>query len=277
MKIARLLMITLLTLSAIPLAAHDMWIEPTSFLPDAGSVVGLRLRIGQDFLGDPLPRDPALIDQFITVDSTGRKPVYGHDGGDPAGLIRVTEPGVVIAGYQSHPTPITIPAATFNQYIKDEGLDTIAQLRARRNQTNSEAREIFARCAKSLVRYGTPNNSPNNIQVDRVLGFTLELVAQKNPYTLRGGDDFPVSLTYEGHPLANALVVAMNRANPMAKLTARTDAKGHVSFRLPQDGTWLIKSVHMIPAPAGSNADWESFWASLTFQLKTQPTGVATK
>ena len=33
---------------------------------NAGSVVGLRLRIGQDFLGDPLPRDPALIDQFIT-------------------------------------------------------------------------------------------------------------------------------------------------------------------------------------------------------------------
>src|ERR1051326_7025090 len=110
MKIARLLIIAVLTLSAIPLAAHDMWIEPTSFLPDAGSVVGLRLRIGQDFLGDPLPRDPALIDQFITVDTTGRKPVYGHDGGDPAGLIRVTEPGVVIAGYQSHPTPIVIPA-----------------------------------------------------------------------------------------------------------------------------------------------------------------------
>ena len=273
MKTIRSLLAVLLTLSAIPLAAHDMWIEPTSFLPDAGSVVGLRLRIGQDFLGDPLPRDPALIDQFITVDSTGRKPVYGHDGGDPAGLIRVTEPGVVIAGYQSHPTPITIPATTFNQYIKEEGLDTIAELRARRNQTNSEAREIFARCAKSLVRYG----APKNIQADRSLGFTLELVAQKNPYTLRAGEDLPVNLTYEGRPLANALIVAMNRANPAAKLTARTDAKGHVTFRLPQDGTWLIKAVHMIPAPAGSSADWESFWASLTFQLKTPQSGVAAK
>src|ERR1051326_8352868 len=66
MKVLCLLVIALLTLSAIPLAAHDMWIEPTSFLPDAGTVVGLRLRIGQDFLGDPLPRDPALLDQFIT-------------------------------------------------------------------------------------------------------------------------------------------------------------------------------------------------------------------
>jgi hypothetical protein len=31
---------------------------------------------------------------------------------------------------------------------------------------------------------------------------------------------------------------------------------------------WLIKAVHMIPAPSGANADWESFWASVTFELK---------
>jgi hypothetical protein len=277
MKITRWLLVALLGLNAVPLAAHDMWIEPTSFLPDPGTVIGLRLRIGQNFLGDPLPRDPALIDQFISIDSTGRKPVYGHDGGDPAGLMRVTEPGVVIIGYQSHPTPIALPAATFNQYIKEEGLDTIADLRARRNQMNSDAREIFARCAKSLVRYGTPGNTQSNTDADRALGFTLELVAQKNPYALHAGEDLPVSLTYEGRPLANALVVAMNRANPTAKLTARTDAKGRVTFVLPQDGTWLIKAVHMIPAPAGANADWKSFWASLTFQLKTPPAGVAAK
>jgi hypothetical protein len=31
---------------------------------------------------------------------------------------------------------------------------------------------------------------------------------------------------------------------------------------------WLIKAVHMIPAPAGSKAEWASFWASLTFELR---------
>jgi hypothetical protein len=29
---------------------------------------------------------------------------------------------------------------------------------------------------------------------------------------------------------------------------------------------WLIKAVHMIPAPAGTNAEWQSYWASLTFE-----------
>ena len=253
-----------LALSAAPLAAHDMWIEPTSFVADAGKIVGLRLRVGQDFLGDPIPRDPALIEQFVSVDSSGRKPVYGRDGADPAGLVPLAQPGLLTIGYQSRPKPIVLPAATFNQYLKEEGLDAIASLRAQRNQTNADAREVFSRCAKSLVHSGAASDAEG----DRVLGFSLELVAGKNPYTLRAGEDLPVALTYEGQPLAGALVVAMNRANPAAKLMARTDKNGRVTFRLPQEGIWMVKAVHMVPAPAGANADWASFWASLTFELR---------
>ena len=271
-KIIRSLFVAFLA-NAIPLSAHDMWIEPTSFLPNAGSIVGLRLRVGQDFLGDPIPRDPELIEQFIGVDSTGRKPIYGRDGADPAGLVRQTEPGLFIVGYQSRPKSITLPATTFNQYLNEEGLDAISELRTRRNETNKEAKEIFARCAKSLVRYGTPAET----QSDRVLGFTLELVAEKNPYTVHAGQDLPVSLTYDGHPLPNAQVVAMNRANPAAKITARTDKNGRVTFRLPQDGVWLIKAVHMVQAPAGTNAEWASFWASLTFELSGSAPGVVAR
>src|SRR5438874_13679103 len=101
--------------------------------------------------------------------------------------MRITDPGLVILAYQSRPKPIVLPATTFNQYLKEEGLDVIAELRERRNQTSSDAREIFARCAKSLVRYGMPIDT----QADRLLGLTLELVAEKNPYTLRAGQELP--------------------------------------------------------------------------------------
>ena len=261
-----------LVLSSISLQAHDMWIEPTVFSPDAGKIIGLRLRVGQDLLGDPIPYTSALIDQFISVDSTGRKPVVGRDGAEPAGLVRVAAPGLLIIGYRSNPSPVVLPAAKFNEYLKEEGLETIAELRASRKQTGSDAREIFARCAKSLVLSGKPAD-----EVDRPLGFTLELVTLKNPYTLRPGEELPISLTYEGHPLAGALVVAMSRLNPAAKMMARTDKNGRVSFKLSQPGMWMIKAVHMVPAPAAANADWASFWASLTFELKNPGTGVAAK
>jgi len=52
----------------------------------------------------------------------------------------------------------------------------------------------------------------------------------------------------------------------IGQLTVPTDAAGRVSFTLPQRGVWLIKSVQMIPAPAASGAEWESLWASVTFE-----------
>ena len=57
----------------------------------------------------------------------------------------------------------------------------------------------------------------------------------------------------------------------------RTDANGHVEFRL-KDDVWMIDTVYMIEAPRGLTAtirgeqvpqpaQWQSFWASLTFEL----------
>jgi len=58
-----------------PLFAHDMWIEPRPFRPATGEIVVVRLRVGQDLLGDPLPLDPALVNQFVVADVAGRRPV----------------------------------------------------------------------------------------------------------------------------------------------------------------------------------------------------------
>jgi uncharacterized GH25 family protein len=247
---------------AAPLFAHDMWIEPMTFSPDPGEIVGVRLRVGQDLLGDPLARDSKLFREFFVLDSEGRKPLVGRDGANPAGFLRVPAPGLLVIGYNSHPSSVELTAEKFNQYLKEEGLDAVAAQRARRNETNAKARDLFSRCAKSLVLSG----SASGAQGDRPLGFTLELVAERNPYTMRAGEELPVRLTYENRPLAGALVVAMNRLNPSEKLSARTGQDGRVRFKLRPGGMWLIKAVHMIPAPAGSGADWASFWASLTFE-----------
>jgi hypothetical protein len=258
-----MLIAAVIALGHTPLMAHDMWIEPTTFLPLPGQVVGVRLRVGQDLLGDPLPLDPALVNQFVMENGEGQKPVVRRAGADPAGLLRVALPGLTVIGYRSNPSAVELSAEKFNQYLKEEGLDAVAAQRAGRHETGGNARELFARCAKSLMWSGSPADAPG----DRSLGFTLELVAERNPYALRPGQELPVRLTYEQRPLAGALVAAINQFNPAEKLTARSDSDGRVRFRLRPGGMWLIKAVHMIPAATGSNADWASFWASLTFQI----------
>ncbi len=36
--------------------AHDFWIEPSTFHPAPGAMVSVGLRVGQNFIGDPVPR-----------------------------------------------------------------------------------------------------------------------------------------------------------------------------------------------------------------------------
>ena len=119
--------------------------------------------------------------------------------------------------------------------------------------------------AKSLALSGPARPTDG----DRPLGFRLELIADGSPYRLRSNEELSFRLLYEGRPLAGALVAAVNRLHPGAKLSSRSDTNGRVRFPLAHEGTWLIRAVHMVPAPAGSGADWESIWASLTFEVNT--------
>lgn len=249
--------------AAAPLLAHDFWIEPSTFHPEVGATVGIALRVGENFHGDPVPRMPGRIRRFVLVSPSGETPVEGVDSQDPAGVARISGPGVQVVGYRSNPSRVDLEAEKFEQYLKEEGLEAIVAERARRGESAKPSREIYSRCAKALLAAGPGAKGGQ----DRELGFTLELVAEKNPYASRAGAPFPVRLTYRGAPLPGALVVALNRDAPEKRLSARTDGEGRVSLALARSGAWLVKAVHMVPAPADSGADWESLWASLTFEV----------
>ncbi|MGH8131031.1 MAG: hypothetical protein ACRES3_09295, partial [Steroidobacteraceae bacterium] len=53
-------------------------------------------------------------------------------------------------------------------------------------------------------------------------------------------------------------------------LRVRTDVDGRAGFRLRAAGMWRVAAVHMIDAPGNVAADWESLWASLTFELPSR-------
>lgn len=252
-------------LVATTASAHDFWIEPSTFRPPVDGTVTASLRVGQQVHGDPVPRMPPLIERFVLRGAAGESRVIGRPGTDPAGIARIAEPGLHWLGYQSNASPMNNDAPKFESYLKEEGLERIAALRKKQGQSAAPVRERFYRCAKALL--DTPGAAAKGV-FDAPLGFTLELVPRKNPYTMTRGGELPVALSFRGKPLANVLVVAMNKEHPGQPVRARTDAKGRVTLRLAHSGFWLVKAVHMESAPAGSGADWESWWASVTFDLK---------
>lgn len=239
----RLALVALLV--ATPAFAHDFWIEASSFHPAAGARITAALRVGMHLLGDPVPRVPDLIEKFFIRGNGDERPVVGRTGMEPAGIAFVSGPGLHWIGYQSFASPLNLDAQKFAEYLRDEGLPSVPQ-----------GPERFYRCAKALL--DTPGDSGKVLETP--LGFTLELVPRKNPYTSR---ELPLTLLFRGKPLKNAQIVAINGNH---EERVRTDARGRATVRTARTGLWLIKAVHMEPAPKGSGSMWESWWASMTFE-----------
>ena len=255
-----------LLLLALPsvAAAHDFWIEPSTFRPAAKSSVEIRLRVGEHYLGDPVPRRPASqLVRFDAYTSSGIIRTSGAEGDEPAGSVIVPRSGLTLVAYESKPAFVELTEAKLDQYLREEGLESVREMRKRSAFAREPWREIYARCAKSLLSTGLGSASGFN----KPVGMPLELIPEKNPYALGAGTTLPVRLLYRGKGLPDALVVAVSKAQPDQRVAARSDKEGRVRLKLDPAGEWLIKAVHIVPAPTGARGRWESLWASLTFEL----------
>lgn len=260
-KLAPPLALWLLSVCA-PALAHDFWIEPDNFRPQQHARVALRLYVGQDFKGDSNPYIPELIERYVAVSDAGERRVAAVAGDDPAGAFTPDAPGVTVVGYLSAKYPLRFDSlAAFERYLTQEGLEQHLPLARKRHAVKALIFENYTRSAKSLVLA-----APAGKLSDRALGLPLELIAEAFPETRVGGT-LRARLLFRGKPLEGALVVASTKQDPQRKLKARTDNHGRVELALPRPGVWLLTSVHIQPAPLLSRADWESTWASLTFEL----------
>lgn len=247
-KLTASLLLLLATSSA---HAHDFWIEPSTFTPKAGDVVAVRLRVGEHLEGEPVPRRTGRIERFFARSAAGEHDVPGQPNRDPAGELTVRGEGTTIVAYRSLPTRTELEATKFESYLREEGLERIIDERKKRGESAKAGSEVYSRAAKALVQAG------GGAVKDQPLGLRLELI--------RTGDTFKV--LFEGKILQHALVVAIRRGDAQNPTRIRTDVSGNAVFPAMRRGEWLVKTVHMVRAPASAKADWESIWASVMFAV----------
>ncbi len=245
--------------------AHDFWIEPAAFRPAVGTSLPVTLRVGEDFNGTSQPFVPDWFVDFSVSSPTGREPVQGFVGDDPAATLALKTPGLRLIGYHSTRAFVDLEAARFDTYLEKEGLERVRDLRRKRGQSAVNGREYYSRCAKSLVSSG---GAPGP-------GFERDSATRWNssrapiPTRCPPGRNSRSRSTGRASP---SPACSLSRSPPTSRRSGsrrRTGRDGRITLPLDRAGRWLVKAVHMIEVPdSDPAADWESFWASLTFEVR---------
>ena len=259
------------------LSAHDFWVQPARFQLDPASSLPILLQVGDDFGGgDLFPRDRFHMKRFVVWGLAGEVHVDAPVGrlsrlasrrqgkAPAAGYLQLNRRGLYVIGYESQPTPAVLEVKLFRRYLDKEGLQDLDLHAVRQNGKEASVVELYSRCAKSLVQVGSPAGGAK----DRQLGFPLELLAERNPYQLVPGTDLPVRIVYRARPLAGGMITALHQRGQQAPLRVESDSQGRAIFQPGVVGAWMIRAIHLVSAD-WDEADFQSYWASLTFELPT--------
>ena len=173
--------------------------------------------------------------------------------------------GMHVVAMRSNNSFIALEAEKFNAYLKDDGIENIYELRKKNGDFDKPSRELYSRCAKTLIQVGdkTDNTFKKNT------GMPLEIIPLQNPYLAKIGDKITVNVLFEGKPLADKMIVTWNKTatKKTRQQKLRTDAKGNMTFTLDEKGQWMVSTVHMIPLIDNPEGNYQSFWGNLTFEF----------
>jgi hypothetical protein len=175
--------------------------------------------------------------------------------------------GTYVAGVSTLPRVLEMDAKAFNTYLEHEGLvNTIAD-RKELGITNSGAKERYSKHVKTLLQVG-PDRT---VDFMKLLGYPIEFVPMNNPYEIHKGDAVAFKLLRDGKPLPNHIVhystAVPGQDTHENENSTKTNENGFVSIVPNKKGKWYIATIHMEKRD-GVEVDYESNWATLTFEIK---------
>ncbi len=263
----RKLSFPLAALSAVSALAHDMYIMPGTFRPDSGAKVTVGFHVGDAFPESEVAgriarlREPKLIWKNGGAAFTNLRIDGKRDAGDAV----VAGSGHVIAAVSTTPSLITLAPAKFTSYLKHEGLTPTIAWRAEHGESAKPGKERYSKFAKAILLSGVGNGFAT-----APIGYLIEIVPEADPYALKAGDSLPIQVLFRGKPAADLQIESAWAGPTGAKKTVvgRTGADGRFRFPVPAAGRFRIHTIQMERCAEPAVADWESFWASLTFEVR---------
>jgi len=266
--IASLLIAGFIAGFAVPVTAHEFWLEPAKFQAKTGDTIKVRTKNGQKFSGGSLGYFEDRVVLFDWLQNGTRNPVKSRSGDFPALSMPAPQDGLLVLAYQSTISPIEYAQwAKFAGFIEHKGFASVKTRHLQRGLPEDGFTEIYSRFAKTLIGVGDSAGKDQNF------GMETEFIALTNPYTDDLTHGFSVQLLYQNQPRANAQIEIFERS-PDKKTTIsylQTDSQGIAVIPVKAGYTYLLDGV-VLREPSSENskdfnAVWETLWASLTFKV----------
>ena len=259
----------LIITAAGALEAHDLFFRADSFRVAPGTTLAMRVLNGTFSESENAVARNRLRDISVVSPAGRSRPdtTFWSSKGDTSLFTVQTGPaGTYVIGASLLSREITLKADEFNAYLQEDGIPDVLAARRRANELKKDATERYAKHIKAIIQVGAKRTG----DFSTVLGYPAELVPLENPYSLGVGSTLRVRALVDGKAAANQLVVSGGRTPSGARLREsriRTDASGVARIRLTSRGQWYVKFINMVPFGGPEKIDYESKWATLTFEI----------
>lgn len=246
--------------------SHEFWLQPKKFKYAVGEEMKVDFLVGENFEGEPWDLKKNKVERLDLHHMTkviDLKTQVKPNEKDKL-KFKFTEAGTYLVSMQSDNAFIELEAQKFNDYLKEDGLDDILDIRAKTNTLDKPSKEFYSRYVKFLVQVGDKTDDTFKNKTN----LRLEIIPQQNPCQLKSGDYLTCVLLFDGKPLPHQMVKIWNKiGNNSVLQNAFTENDGTVKFPISSRGPWMINTVKM-KASEKPGADWQSFWGSLVFGIE---------
>lgn len=283
-KIAAALAVSIVVVAGT-LSAHDMFLRLPSFFLEPNATARVALMNGTfDESENVIARDRILDVSVVHGNgdvahpptSAWRDSAVHHwsaDSTDTAILTFETgDAGTYVIGVSTKPRVFTLSAEDFNGYLEHDGVLDMLERRKEQGRMGEEATERYSKHVKALAQVGEARTETFGHRLD----YPIEFVPLQNPYELGVGDELELRLLRAGEPVAGQLVYASHEGYHghdeegahVEAVRTRTDDAGVARIPLSHAGAWYVRTIHMVETPDEPDVDYESNWATLTFEVR---------
>ncbi len=250
--------------------AHELFLKTDSYFLQPNATSQLYLFNGTfDTSENEITRDRIVNAKVIGPDFLFEPTDKHYTDKDKVTYLNINtgDAGTYVAGISTVPKVLEMDAKTFNEYLGHEGLEgTIADRKAM-DIMGKGAKERYSKHVKALLQVG----EKTSIDFMKPLDYPIEFVPMNNPYEITLGDAVAFKLLRDGKPLANHIVhysTSMPGQDAHdSENSTKTNENGLVTIIPTAMGKWYVATIHM-EKKSGDTVDYESNWATLTFEIK---------